>query len=244
MIYSFDTDIAKEVGVNAATIYHNIQFWCAKNKANNSNYYDGEYWCYNSVSAWEELFPFLSTRQIRTALTKLEEKDFIAVGCYNKSSYDRTKWYRPLCQFHLSKMTNQFVRNDKPIPDSKPDSKPYTMSDAAPSDSTCWLDDANELYLDACERFYESLLRRGKIKKSQNWKTKSWYDGFRLMVEVDGLDWEKEIYPVVKFYLQSIGKEYCPEAYSPSSVRTKWIKIKSYYDRAHKNNNTIESTII
>jgi hypothetical protein len=34
MDYSFNTDVAVEVGVEAAVIFQNISFWCRKNAAN------------------------------------------------------------------------------------------------------------------------------------------------------------------------------------------------------------------
>ena len=127
MDYSFNTDVAKEVGLNAASIYNNIKFWCAKNRANNKHFHDGQYWTYNSVKAMEIMFDFLSPAQIRTSLKKLEEHGFIRSGNFNKASYDRTKWYCDLDKLHLSFLANGFVMDSKPIPyintDNKPDSK-------------------------------------------------------------------------------------------------------------------------
>lgn len=89
----------------------------------------------------------------------------------------------------------------------------------------------DDVYSKLCEWFYENLLKLGKIKKSQNWKTKSWYDGFRLLIERDHVDYDNEFSPVMSFYIQSIGKDYCPEAFSPKSFRSKWIQIKNFYER-------------
>tara|TARA_R110000803_G_scaffold35580_1_gene76861 strand:+ start:528 stop:1187 length:660 start_codon:yes stop_codon:yes gene_type:complete len=131
IIHSFDTQIAKKVGVNAATIYHNIQFWCDKNSANNKHFHDGRHWTYNSVSAFAELFPYLSPKQIRTALNKLRAGDYIKEGNFNKAGYDQTKWYAdarkvicPQRQVELPSEANAFALKGKPIPDSKPDNKP------------------------------------------------------------------------------------------------------------------------
>jgi len=120
-LHSFDPDIAIRVGVNAATIYQNILFWTKKNIANGKHIHDGFVWTYNSVSAMNELFPYLSPDQIRRALSKLVEDGLIAEGNYNTSGYDRTKWYGVNSQIHLAKTTNGFGENHKPIPDSKPD---------------------------------------------------------------------------------------------------------------------------
>ena len=92
-MHSFNVDVAKEVGVNAALLLQSIKWWCLKNKANDKHYHDGLYWTYNSVKAWQELYPYLGKSAIESALKKLEERGFIKVGNHNKSAYDRTKWY-------------------------------------------------------------------------------------------------------------------------------------------------------
>ena len=122
--HSFDPKIADQVGLNAAVIYQNIIWWCEKNRANGENEHGGRYWTYNSIKAFCELFPYLTESQIRTALDKLESEGLILSGNFNKSAYDRTKWFCPVAQIHLGKNTNGIVKDHEPIPDSKPDSKP------------------------------------------------------------------------------------------------------------------------
>ena len=92
-MHSFSVDVAKEVGVNAAILLQSIKWWCAKNKANGKNEHDGLYWTYNSVKAWQELYPYLGKSAIDNALKKLEERGYIKTGNYNSTPYDRTKWY-------------------------------------------------------------------------------------------------------------------------------------------------------
>lgn len=94
-MHSFDPNIAQQVGVNAAVIYQNIVWWCQKNAANGHNERDGRHWTYNSLSAWAQLFPYMTAKQIRTALEKLEEEGLIVTGFFNDQSFDRTKWYSP-----------------------------------------------------------------------------------------------------------------------------------------------------
>lgn len=125
--HSFEPAIAKRVGVNAAVIYQNIIWWAEKNAANDRHEHDGLWWTYNSISAFAELFPYLTGKQIRIALDKLEEAGLIVSGNFNKSPYDRTKWYAPTCLNGLSdlpKKANEADEKGKPIPDSKPVIKP------------------------------------------------------------------------------------------------------------------------
>lgn len=133
MINSFDTEVAQDVGVIAAILYKNIQFWCEKNRTNDVHFHDGEYWTYNSIKAFCDQFPYLTKDQITYALKKLEESGYIKTGNYNNSSYDRTKWYADVksvdcisenSEMDLAENKNGFVENAEPIPYIKPNIKP------------------------------------------------------------------------------------------------------------------------
>lgn len=89
----FDVDIATKYGVNAAIILNNLRFWIDHNKANGKHFHEGRFWTYNTVAAFEELFPYMGRKQIANALKKLEEAGLILTGNYNQIAYDRTKWY-------------------------------------------------------------------------------------------------------------------------------------------------------
>ena len=69
----FNPEIAKDIGVEEAIMYSNIEFWCEKNKANNKNFHDEAYWTYNSMEAFKILFPFWTVRQIERILKNLEK---------------------------------------------------------------------------------------------------------------------------------------------------------------------------
>ena len=60
--HSFNTKIAKKLGMVEAVLLHNIQFWIEKSKANNKHFYKGKYWTYNSAKAFSELFDYLSEK--------------------------------------------------------------------------------------------------------------------------------------------------------------------------------------
>ena len=120
----FDPEIAAEVGLNAAVIFQNIKFWIHRNAANDENCYEGQVWTHNSVSAYAKIFPYLTEKQIRTALAKLEEVGLLGTGNFNEKGYDRSKWYCLLRQEHLPVWANGNAREGEPIPDNKPDNKP------------------------------------------------------------------------------------------------------------------------
>ena len=133
MIHFFDSEVAKEYGVHAAVILQNLAHWVKHNEANGVNYYDGNYWTYNSKKAFSELFPYLTERQISTALQKLIDGGVVITGNYNKSAYDRTLWYalteKGKCILHFCKMENTGMQNGfdgivEPIPDINTNNNP------------------------------------------------------------------------------------------------------------------------
>jgi hypothetical protein len=132
-VHSFNTEIAEKYGLNAAIIFYHIVFWIEKNEANETNYHDGHYWTYNSVKAFKTLFPYMGDKQIRNALKKLEDEDLVICGNYNKSPYDRTRWYAltekgisilPKGQMDFTKRANESSQKGETIPDTIPDVKP------------------------------------------------------------------------------------------------------------------------
>tara|TARA_R110002020_G_C16281925_1_gene771880 strand:+ start:73 stop:771 length:699 start_codon:yes stop_codon:yes gene_type:complete len=126
---NFNTEVAKDVGTDAAIILSNIEFWEATNRANKRNYYNGRYWTYNSAKAFADIFNYLSPHQIRRMLDKLEENGYIISGSFNKKGYDRTKWYSPTRKIsqnrkmQLTESQNAIDGIAKPIPNDKPNNK-------------------------------------------------------------------------------------------------------------------------
>lgn len=92
-VHYFQVSVAVEVGIPAAIMLEQIEFWCKKNKANGVHLHDGLYWTYNTVKAFHEIYPYMSERTIRSALKKLEDDELIKTGNFNDDPYVRTKWY-------------------------------------------------------------------------------------------------------------------------------------------------------
>ena len=132
MEHHFNIEIAKQYGVDESIILHNINFWVQKNSANKKHFYDNDYWTYNSVEAFTELFPYWTRRQIERIINSLVDQGLIKKGNYNKSSYDRTTWYGltelsksyySISVIHSTKNVNGFTETVEPIPYSNTDSK-------------------------------------------------------------------------------------------------------------------------
>lgn len=140
MEHSFDIEIAKAYGVHEAILLKNIFFWVQKNIANDKNFYDGNWWTYNSKTAWEQLFPYLTQRQIGYALNHLIAAGIIITGNYNKDGRDRTLWYAITekgykllcCQMQMTNLSNANDKNVKPLPDiTDTDTKENNIKDIA-----------------------------------------------------------------------------------------------------------------
>lgn len=139
MIHTFDVDLAKEYGVLEAIILNHMEYWIAKNQANQMNYYDGRYWTYNSTRAFAELFPYVSQRQIQTALKRLIDNDILLVGNYNKYTYDRTLWYAfsdkgksimQKCKMDYANLSNGLCENVNPIPNNNTDNNTNNIKES------------------------------------------------------------------------------------------------------------------
>lgn len=137
MNHSFNVEIATRYGILEAVFLEHLNFWIAKNRANEVNFYDGYYWTYSSTKAFAELFPYASQKTISRTLHHLKDEGLVVFGNYNKSSYDRTMWYALTekgdsilrngtfdlseCQMESPKMENQNAGNVQPIPDKSTD---------------------------------------------------------------------------------------------------------------------------
>ena len=93
MNHGFNVEVAKEVGILAATIFNNIGFWIDHNKATGANLIDGRNWTYNSVRAFAEQFPYATKAQIAAALKKLRDAGLVETGHYSEDRRDRSLWY-------------------------------------------------------------------------------------------------------------------------------------------------------
>lgn len=117
--HTFSVIAAEVVGVKAAILLENIFFWVQKNTANEQHIHEGRAWTYNSIKAFGELFPYMSEKQIRTALKKLIEEGYIKTGNFNPTPYDRTLWYTLTDKGIALEMGN--VEDDKMSSSKKPE---------------------------------------------------------------------------------------------------------------------------
>lgn len=152
MQHSFDIEIAIKYGTNIALFLNNLAFWIKKNAANNKHFHDGTYWTYNSVEAYQILFPYMKPRAVRTMIEQSINHGLIQKGNYNSNHYDRTAWYAltekgekilnvSICQkrqMEKSPLTNEFVSSDKSsYTDINTDNKTISIPLSAEPEKKC-----------------------------------------------------------------------------------------------------------
>ena len=93
MNHSFNVDVAKEVGVNAAILLENIYFWVRKNEVSGEHIHDGKAWTHTTRKVWAELFPYMTENQIQTATRKLKDSGLVEVDHHSENPFDRGNWY-------------------------------------------------------------------------------------------------------------------------------------------------------
>ena len=137
MTHEFKVALAAEFGIEEAIMIHNFYYWIHENEANDRNYFEGRFWTYNSLKAYKDLFPYLNEAKIKRIINNLIDKGIMTKGNYNTNQYDRTNWYAFTDEglaivkkhyIHWTKMTNGRVKNVPPIPNNKPNNKPYTFT--------------------------------------------------------------------------------------------------------------------
>ena len=151
MTHEFKTALAKLYGIEEAILIHNFHYWITENKANDRNFFDGRYWTYNSQRAYKDLFPYMNEGKIKRTIKSLIDKGLLMKGNHNENQYDRTNWYAftdeglaMLQNYYIdwSKMANGLVESGRPIPNNKPNNKPYTFTPSDEGSDGCLFGDA------------------------------------------------------------------------------------------------------
>jgi len=115
--------LAVKVGLNEAIVLQQLHYWINRAAGRKENYHDGRIWVYNSVVKWREQFPFWSEDTIQRTLVRLETKNLIFTGVYNKEKFDKTKWYSINYdalnnESIAANCSNQYCNLQQPIPET------------------------------------------------------------------------------------------------------------------------------
>ena len=91
-------EICMLAGERAAMIYERIRYMVEQNALQGQNLADGKAWIVNTISDWENYFPWLTYKQIRTSLEKLRDLELLEVSQPKASRGDNTFWYTVSCE--------------------------------------------------------------------------------------------------------------------------------------------------
>lgn len=203
MDHNFNVNIANVYGVEEAILIHNIYFWILKNKANKKHFYDDNYWTYNSIEAFTELFPYWTKRQLERIIKNTIEKGALIKGNYNKLLYDRTSWYAITetvkCiyangEMDFTKHVNGFTQTVEPIPDSntysntdiKKKYRNFTFSEIKNFKEFYSSFEFNKKYFYISFKFWKMWQEEDpKSKTIISAKLVNWYESIRLIIEND-----------------------------------------------------------
>lgn len=87
--------VAARYGFEEAVFLHSVMFWYRTNRGNGQHFHEDRWWTYNSVKAFEEIFPWWNGGQIRRIIARCREKGALLAGDFNEDRRDRTAWYSP-----------------------------------------------------------------------------------------------------------------------------------------------------
>lgn len=160
-IHSFNINIAQQYGINCAILLQNIFYWVNENKAKASekHFHNEHYWTYNSIKQFSEQFPYISSRQIRSALEILEQNNLILIDNFN-TTCSRTLWYT-VTDKAIEILTGQtLVQEDVSYSNEKDASEDFAHADPSERD----FEDEN---VQKCQNDL-SKMSNSNIQKCQN----------------------------------------------------------------------------
>jgi hypothetical protein len=91
--HSFDTGIAKELGLHCAIIYNHIIYWLKVNAAKGQGIVNGKVWMYESQQQIADFLEYISLDEVKKSIPKLVEAGYLIKDNHNKNPFDKTSWY-------------------------------------------------------------------------------------------------------------------------------------------------------
>ena len=105
--HSFDSAVAKQLGVNAAAIIWNLTYLQSQRESQGGPdefYHDGKWWVRHSYESLAEWHSYLSVDQVRRIMKKLEADGHVLKAILGKNPWDRTTyWHVSPVFMHVAK---------------------------------------------------------------------------------------------------------------------------------------------
>lgn len=84
--------LAVAIGLNEAIVVQQVHYWLGKKDVGVVK--NGHKWVYNTVSEWQEQFPFWSADTVRRTLASLKKGGLLIGACLSENAFDKTMYYR------------------------------------------------------------------------------------------------------------------------------------------------------
>ena len=91
--HSFDTGIAKILGINAAIVFNHIVYWLRLNASKGLNIINEKVWMYETQQQIADFLEYMSLDEVKKAIALLIEAKLIIKDNFNKNPFDKTGWY-------------------------------------------------------------------------------------------------------------------------------------------------------
>lgn len=211
MHHSFDLNHAAKYGVEEAIMIHHFQHWITVNQKLKRNCHEDRTWTYQTIEELHAHFSYWTFKQVRRILTSLEDKNVLLSNNFNKTKYDRTKWYAfvnegefleklticPNGQMALPNQANGTAEKGKPIPDDRTDDKTACLLSAGADVKKSLIEEAIEgLKLPSkitkqhpegksIEISLEQIFSES-IRQRKNFSTKEIHESWKILCEYKG----------------------------------------------------------
>jgi hypothetical protein len=91
--HSFDTGIAKILGLNAAVVFNHILYWLKINSSKEKNMRDGKVWMYETQKEMADFLEYMTLEEVKKSIVKLLDAGLLIKANYNSNPFDKTSWY-------------------------------------------------------------------------------------------------------------------------------------------------------
>ena len=85
--------LAARVGLYPAILLLKVRAWTRTNERKGQQQKGGRYWMYNSITSWHEQIPYVSEKQIRTAMNYLRSNGYLLAEKKYKHKWNQTLHY-------------------------------------------------------------------------------------------------------------------------------------------------------
>ena len=131
--------LAKALGdVNEAVFLQQVHYWLVKAQKAGKPQVDGKWWTYNSLTGWQEQFPWMTYKGVQHVFDRLRKKGLVIVKHLQPSELDRRLSYTidyEKLQMHYSPRSNALVSTEQcPIPETSGTETSQTTSPPAVAD--------------------------------------------------------------------------------------------------------------